>query len=150
MISAMGQSTMPLTAKLTAATVFMQKPPQFLRPFLRWRFVKPMKPRAASIRMPTPAPKQPREIPTANSQASARQLTAVPEHTGERPGYERDRAGGVGDERRHPRRDERREGEERAAAGNGVHDAADEGCHSRGQESADGDGGERRIREQQG
>ena len=57
MLSATGQSTIPLNAKVTAATTFMQKPPQFLSPFMRWMLVKPMKPRAASIRMPTPAPK---------------------------------------------------------------------------------------------
>jgi hypothetical protein len=48
---------MPLAAKPTAATRLMQKPPQFFRPFIRWMLVKPMKPSAASMRIPIPAPK---------------------------------------------------------------------------------------------
>jgi hypothetical protein len=57
MPSATGQRTMPLTAKLSAATRFMQKPPQFFRPFIRWMLVNPISPSAASMRMPIPAPK---------------------------------------------------------------------------------------------
>ena len=46
-------------ANNSAATAFIQRPPQFFSPFMRWMFVNPMKPSAASMRMPTPAPKYP-------------------------------------------------------------------------------------------
>ena len=57
MLRATGQSTIPLAANVTAATRFMQNPLQFFSPFMRWMFTNPMKPSAASMRMPTPAPK---------------------------------------------------------------------------------------------
>ena len=48
-----------LKANVPAAIAFAHSPPQFLSPFMRWMFRKPMNPRAASIRMPMPAPKYP-------------------------------------------------------------------------------------------